>query len=130
MTATLQQGLVEHAAIDRAFRDVLAAFKERRTADASTLCRILFDRLRAHLVAEDARLEELAATDPAEAEALRDDHRGFFATVDELTGAIEAGTIVADDVHAFKARFSLHEAREETGLYRWLRAASVEASAV
>lgn len=121
MTATLQQGLVEHAGIDRAFRDVLDAFKAQRPADAPALCSRLFERLRAHLMTEEAQLDAYHEIDPAEADALRAEHCGFLATMDDLTTAMETGALVADDIHAFKARFSLHEAREETGFYRRMR---------
>lgn len=118
MSVSVQQGLVEHAGIDRAFREVLDAFKEGRTHDAPQLCVRLFDRLRTHLMAEEAALDAYHAIDPDEADALRAEHCGFLATMDDLLNVMREGELVADDVLAFKARFSLHEAREETGLYR------------
>lgn len=116
--ATVQQGLVEHAGIDHAFRNVLDALHERRVADAGALCLRLFERLRAHLMAEEARVDEYHAIDPVDADALRAEHCGFLSSMDDLTAAIRTGTLVPDEIIAFKARFSLHEAREETGLYR------------
>jgi hypothetical protein len=44
----------------------------------------------------------------------------FRETLDALEEKVKSGTLTSKDVHGLKIRFTVHEAREETGFYRWV----------
>jgi acyl-CoA reductase-like NAD-dependent aldehyde dehydrogenase len=114
------EGLVDHAAIDRAFRALLEAFKATPPAEVAVLFRALAERLRAHIDREELVISRFASSRPDDARALSAEHMVFRDALDALTLHADAGTLTESGVHTLKLSFSLHEAHEETGLYRWL----------
>jgi hypothetical protein len=120
MTARVHEGLVEHAAIDKAFRALLDSFSD--PASVPPLFEAVADLIRHHMASEQLDVARFADVDPEEAKALLHEHASIGDELDQLAARAKAATLAAKDVHDFKVRFSLHEAREETGLYRWVMA--------
>lgn len=110
-------GLVEHAKLDRAFRTVLEAFEGGDPGRAMRLFADVVSALRKHFAREELALDDFAATDPEEARAILEEHVSLRADLDHLLGLVREQTLVAKDVYALKAKFSLHEAREERVFY-------------
>lgn len=121
-SASLHEALVEHATIDHRFRDLFAALLAK-DASAAAIAERLFATVRAHFAAEEAHIARFAAVDAAEAAALRAEHHELDAMMRGLEEALAGAGLSTHDVVEFKARFSLHEAREETGFYRRMRVA-------
>jgi acyl-CoA reductase-like NAD-dependent aldehyde dehydrogenase len=115
------EGLVDHTAIDRAFRALLEAFKATPPDEVAVLFRALAQRLRAHIDREELDISRFASSRPDDARALIAEHMVFRDALDALALRAEAGTLTESGVNTLKLSFSLHESREETGLYRWLR---------
>lgn len=120
MTEPVHEGLVDHAAVDKAFRAVVAALDHPGTGDVAALFEALDHRLRGHLAREDLDVARFADADPEDAKRLLADHAEIRAALDDLGKRAKTGTLASADLHAFKTRVALHEAHEETGLYRWL----------
>ena len=118
MTTKNGTGLIEHAVIDRAFRELIDAFGAKEELDPSTLYRVLEERIRTHFRAEEVELSRFIAVDAEEARALLAEHRALEATMDVLAAKVARGALQLRDGYEFRARFSVHEAREETGFYR------------
>ena len=117
MSGSVHEGLVEHAVIDKAFHALLEAVDG--AGDVAGTFQVLAERVRHHMGGEDLDIARFADADPEEAKALLDEHLAIRNALDTLAAQAATGPLSARDVHAFKLRFSLHEAREETGLYRW-----------
>jgi hypothetical protein len=117
---TVHEGLVEHAAIDKAFRALLAAVDGAGSVAAAFL--VVADLVRKHLGSEDLDIAGFADVDPEEARGLLLEHEGIRRTLDALGAELEGGALSSKAVHDLKLRFTMHEAREETGLYRWVAA--------
>jgi hypothetical protein len=120
MSGALHQGLVEHASLDKAFHALIEAADN--AGDVAGTFHVLADRLRHHMGSEDLDIARFADVDAAEAKALLRDHEEFRGILDGFAAQLQAGTLAAKELHAFRMRFLLHEAREETGLYRWVAA--------
>ncbi len=118
MTAKNGAPPIDHTLIDRAFRELIDAFRVDDGGDPSALYDALAKRIRAHLHAEDAAFARFAFVDAEEATALLAEHRAIEATMDTLAAKAARGALRLRDVYDFKIRFALHEAREETGYYR------------
>jgi hypothetical protein len=118
----VHEGLVDHSRIDRSFHDLIDAVDHPGTGDALTLVNALADRMRRHLGREDLDIARFASVDAEDARGLLLDHAGFRRTLDLLVANAKAGNLSKADVHDLRLRFSLHEAREEVGLYRWAKA--------
>ena len=116
MVASIHPGLIEHTMIDRAFADALGAL----ASGTSVLrpFRSLARLLHAHLDAEDDDLDAFATIDPAESAELKRQHQQLRVTLAVLSEAATAGSLAARDLLAFRLRFTIHEAREETTFYR------------
>lgn len=111
-------GLVAHAKIDRAFRELKAAAQERDLAATHERFRTVDEIVRTHLAEEEVELERFAALDADEAAALRAEHAEIVRRLDELARALGGGDLPYEALIAFKTFFTVHEAREETGFYR------------
>ena len=121
MSEHVHPGLVEHAWIDKAFHALFEAFEHAGPSEVSASFYALADLLRAHLGGEDLDIAKFADVDAEEAKALLEEHADFRTTLDALADHATAGTLSKAELHALKLRVSLHEAREETGLYRWVK---------
>lgn len=120
MSEPVHEGLLEHANLDKAFHAMTQAADT--AGDVAGTFHVVADLLRRHMGSEDIDIARFADVDAAEAKALLLEHEGFRETLDVLGGQLAAGTLTAMELHAFRLRFLLHEAREETGLYRWVAA--------
>ena len=120
MTGAVHEGLVEHAAIDKAFRALLDAVEG--SGDVAATFQAVVDLVRHHLGSEDLDIASFADVDAEEAKGLLLEHEGIRQTLDALAAQLQAGQLPPKAVHDLKLRFALHEAREETGLYRWASA--------
>lgn len=115
--------LVAHSRIDRTLEALTEA---ARSGDADAIPP-LFERLRIqivmHMDSEDrAVLPSYAEADPEDAQIVRQQHLDLRQAIRELGDHVRERSTSADDVARFRARFSLHEAHEETGMYRWYAA--------
>jgi len=122
MDEQVHEGLVDHAMIDKSFRALVDALDHPDTGDAALLLCALADRLRSHIAREELDIVKFADVDQEEAKSLLHDHASFRTTLVALEAQSKAGNLSPREVHDLKLRFSLHEAREETGLYRWVKA--------
>ena len=122
MSEHVHPGLVEHAWIDKSFHALFEALDQPGASEGAARFQALADVLRAHIGGEELDIAKFADAEPEEAKTLLHDHAGFRAMLDELAAQSKAGSLSKSDVHALKLRVSLHEAREETGLYRWVKA--------
>ena len=122
MSERVHPGLVEHAWIDRSFHALFAALEHPAASDVPTRFHALADLLRAHLGSEELDIARFADADAEDARKLLDEHAGVRTALDALAVQAKAGILSITDLHALKLRFSLHEAHEETGLYRWVKA--------
>jgi len=120
MTVAVHEGLVEHAAIDKAFHALLAAVEG--SGDVAATFQAVVDLVRHHLGSEELDIASFADVDAEEAKGLLLEHEGIRQTLDALAAQLEAGHLPPKAVHDLKLRFAIHEAREETGLYRWASA--------
>jgi hypothetical protein len=120
MSEAPDEGLIAHAIINKAFSELLDALRSRREAKA--LFAAIAELIRRHIVYEDAAIARFAAADSAEAKALLAEHAAILKTLDSLGLLAQVGSLSELDVHNLKVRMYMHEAREETGLYRWMSA--------
>lgn len=118
MTAKHATGLVHHAVIDREFRELVGALRAGDGRDPCALYRALHERIKDHMRAEDDAFERFASVEPEEARALIAEHRAIEAVMDALAADAARGALQLHDVHELKVRFTIHEAREESGFYR------------
>lgn len=125
MTGAVHEGLVEHASIDKAFRALLAAVEG--SGDIAVTFHALVDLVRRHIGSEELDIASFADVNAEEAKGLLLEHEGIRQTLDALAAQLEAGHLPPKAVHDLKLRFAIHEAREETGLYRWASTRSVPA---
>jgi hypothetical protein len=120
MSEPLSDGLMAHATITKAFNELLDALRSRR--EGAALFNDLAARIRRHIAYENPEIAKFAAVDPSEAKALLREHAAILATLEQLGLRAQVGSLSELDVHSLKVRMFMHEAREETGLYRWLNA--------
>jgi hypothetical protein len=120
MSGAVHEGLVEHAILDKAFHALLEAIDG--AGDVAGPFHRFADRLKHHIGSEDIDIARFADVDAEEAKGLLHEHAGLREAIDRLSARLDAGELTSKDVHELKLRFSLHEAREETGLYRWVAA--------
>jgi hypothetical protein len=118
MSEVVRTGLVEHAIVDKMFRALVAAVDG--SGDVAASFRVLHETLRQHIDSEDLDIAEFADVNPEEAKALLFEHERLRKDLDELAADLAAGKLAAKAVHDLKLRFTVHEAREETGFYRWV----------
>jgi hypothetical protein len=121
MSGTVPEGLVDHAGIDRSFRELLEALEHPETDRVLASFQVLADRLRRHLGREELDIAKFADVAADDAKTLLLDHAAFRVALDALAAGVTAGTLTLRDVRDLKLRVALHEAREETGLYRWVK---------
>jgi hypothetical protein len=121
MSGTVPEGLVDHAGIDRSFRELLDALEHPETDRVLASFQALSDRLRSHLGREELDIAKFADVAADDAKTLLLDHAAFRVTLDALAAGATAGTLTLREVRDLKLRVALHEAREETGLYRWVQ---------
>lgn len=118
MNETTHPGLLEHALIDRAFRSAIDAAKHGTPDELLAPVLELVNLVRAHIDAEEEDLTSYAVEEPDEAEALSDEHAAIRDELDVLVAAARKKELLPAQLFAFKARFSIHEAREERGFYK------------
>ncbi len=117
----MHPGRVEHAWVDKAFRALIDAVEHPGSGDVVAVFQSLSDLMRAHLGGEELNIAKFADADPEDARALLAQHEGFRSVLDELAASAKAGSLAGRELRELKVRVALHEAHEETGLYRWLR---------
>ena len=122
MNAPMHEGLVEHAGIDRVMRELVEAIDRPGSPDVAPLLDVLAVRLRAHLAREDIDIARFASVDAEDAKLLLSNHADIRTSVERLVARATTGSLSRDDIHHLKLMVSLHEAHEETGLYRWASA--------
>lgn len=120
MSSDVHEGLIDHAIIDKALRALLEAFDHAEARDVGALFRSFADHVRSHLAREDLDIAKYADVDAEDAKKLAAEHASFRSSLDELSAASREGRLGKAEIHTMKLSLILHEAHEETGLYRWV----------
>jgi hypothetical protein len=93
---------------------------EPESGDVVALVQRVLDLFRAHLEVEQRTVAKYSVVQPEDGRRLTEAHEAIAATLDELHAKAQQGTLTADDVLRAKTMVIVHEAHEETGLYRWV----------
>jgi hemerythrin-like domain-containing protein len=119
----LQSLLIEdHLRLERLFEELLQAFQAGDRDGAAALWST-FDRgLEAHMeIEEELILPALFAENPAEVEALLQEHVQIRTTLIELGVGVDLHCTRADAVERLVRELKAHAKREDALLYRWAR---------
>ncbi|MEW5742735.1 MAG: hemerythrin domain-containing protein [Myxococcota bacterium] len=112
--------LADHRELEALFQRLLDAFAANAREDTQALWTELQHRLISHLEAEEQLLfPHFAAVNPAEVEALKEEHRQLRRQLDELGVGVDLKLVRAEVAKAFIEALEAHACREDALLYQW-----------